>query len=197
VTWIILLTCAQGLVGCGRSDSSHSPLTPSPLLPSAPPPRSRSLSVDLTGNYLLTFEAGSSCDRLPQELRTRTYEARIGYSSSTGTTDWFHAELSGALFHEWAHVVVIAVAGNSVRFHFSDNIIVEKPAPDTYLMIAGFDQATSVEPPNLSTISASSDGFFEYCLTTSYVRAGSHCPSDAKVGAACRSTDSRWTLTRR
>lgn len=195
----ILVMCAQGLVGCGGSDSLLTPVTPSPQpLPPFPAPQ-RPL-VDLTGQYLLTFEAGTSCEQLPREFRSRTYEASIGYlgSNQSGTRDYFRGELRGASFHGDGHVIV-AVAANSVYLDFSDNLIIEKPAQDTYLAVAGGTGAASVEPSNLSTISASFDGFFDYCVTTSKV--GTYydygCPADAIVHSRCTPKDSRWTLTRR
>ena len=190
-------------VAVGAACSDHrSPVAPTAALApssSAPLPARQRPLVDLTGSYLLTFEAGTSCEQLPQEFRTRTYEASIGYAGprQNGTSDWFRAELSGAHFRDNWHVVMISVAGNSVRFDLSDNIIVETPAPDTYLIIAGSGGAASVEPANLSTISTSFDGFFEYCVTTSDSRSESLCPTDAIVRTICGSKDSRWTLIRR
>jgi hypothetical protein len=186
---------SQGLAGCGGSNSSLTPLSPSTPLPAAP----RQPVVDLTGNYVLTFDASSSCEQLPQELRTRTYMASVSYAGAAQnrTGDYFYADLSGARFQGEYSRVVIHVDGNAVRFDLSDNIVAEKPAPDTYLMIAGDDQAASIDPSDLSTISTSFRGSFEYCVTPSAFRPGSHCPHDAPVRAICQSEDSRWTLTRR
>jgi hypothetical protein len=199
--WTVLVIGAQALIGCGGSNAPNNPLNPSPPPPptATPTPPPRSLPVDLTGKYALTFEAAPSCEQLPPEFRTRTYTASIGYAgpAHSGTSHYFYAELSGARFHGEYSRLVINVAGNSVRFDLSDNIVAEKPAPDTYLMIAGSGGAAAVDPSDLSTISTSFDGFFEYCVTTSSFKPGSHCPVDVIARAACTSKDSRWTLTRR
>ena len=197
VAWAVLVMLGQGLAGCGRSDSLPTPLAPTPSTLQPAPQRPL---MDLTGNDMLTFEAGNSCDELPKEFRSRTYEASIGYlgPNQSGTRDYFGGELRGASFHGDGHVVV-AVAANSVYLDFSDNLIIEKPAPDTYLAVAGGTGAASVEPSDLSTISASFDGFFDHCVTTSKV--GTYydyrCPADAIVHSRCTPKDSRWTLTRR
>jgi hypothetical protein len=84
--WAIFVMCAPGLVGCGRSDPFATPGSPSPQSLAPFPVPQRPL-VDLAGQYLLTFEAGNSCEQLPREFRSRTYEASIGYAGSgqTGT----------------------------------------------------------------------------------------------------------------
>jgi DNA-binding beta-propeller fold protein YncE len=47
--------------------------------------------LDLNGNYVVTFEADSSCEQLPKELRTRTYEAEdwIQHGRPDGTRHYF------------------------------------------------------------------------------------------------------------
>jgi hypothetical protein len=205
VTWIILLTCAQGLVGCGRPDSSSIPSAPSPSTPPpapAPPPAPPSLRMDLTGDYGLTFEVGDSCEQVPKELRTRTYEARIEYYRSYGSTDNFLAELSGAAFRDqrpvWIEVTHRA-SGSSVWLDLapSDNVILEEPERGTYLMVAGGAGAASVEPTELSTISALFTGYFNYCVTTSEIGPQNQCSFDTMIRSLCKSENSRWTLTRR
>jgi hypothetical protein len=190
--WTLLVMCVHALTGCGRSEPSLTPLAPSPPAPRRP-------LVDLTGSYTLTFEAGTSCEQLPEELRTRTYLASISYAgpAQNRTGDYFYADLSGASFQGEYSRLVIHVVDNAVRFDLSDNIVAEKPASDTYLMIAGDDDATSVDPSDFSTTSSSFNGFFEYCVTTSPFRPGSHCPIDTVATAVCQAEDSRWTLTRR
>jgi hypothetical protein len=189
----LVIMLSHTLTGCGGAEHWPNPLTPS--VPTPQPPQ-RPL-VDLTGHYVLTFEAGTSCEHLPQEFRTRTYNASIGYAGPAQSGGvFFYAELSGAHFHGELSRLVLNVTGNYVRFDLSDNIVAEKPAPDTYLMIAGSGGAAAVDPSDLSTISTSFDGFFEYCVTTSSFKPGSHCPVDVIARAACTSKDSRWTLTR-
>ena len=197
VTWTIVAMCLTGVAAC-ESDSpsiptAHTLSTPPPAPRPLPPPRS--LPVDLTGNYALTFEVGSACDEVPKELRTRTYEARIGYYKSVGSADWFLTELSGAEVHSY-QPVVIEVSGNSVSVDLSDNVIVDEPSPGAYLATAGYGVA-SVQPTELSTISGSFTGFFKYCVETSGTEATNQCSIDTVVRGMCRSDNSRWTLTRR
>jgi len=193
VTWTIVAMCLTGVAACG-SDSSSIPLAPTPSTPPvaptppAPPP---TLAVDLTGNYTLTFEVGSGCGEVPEELRIRTYQARIEYDRSYGSTDTFAAALSGAAFHS-SSPVLINVTGNSVHVDLSDNVIVEEPSPRTYVAISGGDGVASVQPTQLSTISTSFTGHFKYCAGTQ-----NQCSIDAMVRGMCRSENSRWTLTRR
>jgi hypothetical protein len=195
VTWTIVAMCSTGVAACG-SDSPSIPTAPTlSTPPPAPPPPPRSLAVDLTGNYALTFEVGSACDEVPEELRTRTYEARIGYYKSVGSADWFRAELSGAEVHSY-QPVVIEVSGNSVSVDLSDNVIVDEPSPGAYLATAGHGVA-SVQPTELSTFSGPFTGFFKYCVETSGIGATNNCSIDTVVRGMCRSDNSRWTLTRR
>lgn len=125
VTWTIGAMCLTGAAGCGsESPSIPSAPTPTSPRPAPTPPPPRSLAVDLTGNYALTFEVGNACEQVPKELRIRTYEARIEYESSQGSTDTFLAVLSGAMFHSY-HPVLIDVTGNSALMELSDNMILE------------------------------------------------------------------------
>ena len=156
VTSTVIAMCLTGVAACGKSDSSLIPSAPAPLTPqSAPtPPPPRATLVDLTGDYALNVEAGKGCEEVPRELRTRTYEARIGYYKSVGSSDWFRAELSGANSYQ---PVVIELTGNSVSLDLSDNVILEEPSPGTYLATAGYGVA--FVPTELSTISGSFNGF--------------------------------------
>jgi hypothetical protein len=197
--WAILVMCAQGLVGCGRSDPFSTPVAPSPQS-LAPFPAPQRPLVDLTGNYVVTFEADSSCEQLPEVLRTRTYEASIGYigAERDGTRHYFRANLSGAHFESYARFFIIRVIDKVFFFDFSDSLIVEEPEPGTYLTIIGGAGDATVDPSDLSRISTPFEGHFLYCVTSSELTPPSFgCPADAIAYSACRSKNSRWTLTRR
>ena len=203
VTWTIVAMCLT-VAGCG-SDSPSIPSAPTPSTPPPapapppppPPPPRRSTTLDLTGNYALTFEAGNGCELVPKELRSRTYEARIRYHNSYESTDNFLAELSGVTFVNqqpvWIEVTQQA-SGTTVWLDLapSDNVILEELEGGAYFMAAGWEGLASVEPTDLSTISASLTGYFNYCLGTR-----NHCSFDAMLRSMCVSENSRWTLTRR
>ena len=202
--WTILVLCVQALIGCGESNPSSNPVSPSPLPPPipTPPPPPRSLAVDLTGNYALTFEVGNACEQVPKELRTRTYSAKIAYNSSYESTDVFLAALSGATVHNQLPVwieVTHGASGHTVWLDLapSDNVIFEEPQGGTYFMAAGWEGVASVEPADLSTISTPFTGYFNYCVATSEIGAQNQCSFDTMVRSLCKSDNSRWTLTRR
>jgi hypothetical protein len=158
--------------------------------------------VDLTGTYALSFEVGSACEQIPNELRNRTYEARIEYASSYESTDNFLAALSGATFHNQLPVWVEVThrpSGVSVWLDLAphDNVILEEPERGTYFMIAGADGVAFVEPTELSTISARFTGYFNYCVATSDIGPQNQCSFEKMVHNLCKSENSRWTLTRR
>jgi hypothetical protein len=191
----VLMTLGHGLVGCGGSNASYNPFSPSPPLPPPPLPP-RTLAVDLTGNYALTFDVGNACEEVPKDLRRRTYEATIAFSGSYGSADLFLAELSGATFRD-QRAVSIEVApqpsGYSVWLDFSDNVILEEPERGTYFMIAASGAAT-VQPTELFMISTPPiTGYFNYCV----VGPQNQCSSSVMVRSLCKSENSRWTLVRR
>lgn len=193
--WTVLVILVEGLAGCGGSDVPYNPVSPSPPTPPPPPPPF-SLAVDLRGDYDLTFEVGNGCEQVPNELRRRTFEATISYHSFYGSTDVFLAELSGATFHDQRPVWIEAMhreSGSSVWLNLVDTVILEVPERDTYFMVAGGNGVASVEPTELSTISTTFTGYFNYCV----VGPQNQCSSDAMVRNMCESKNSRWTLTRR
>ena len=203
VTWTIVAMCSTGVAACG-SNSPSIPTAPTqstpPPAPPQPPPRS--LAVDLTGIYALTFEVGNACEQVPKELRIRTYEARVDYKSTYGSIDSFLATLSGATFHNQLPVwidVTHGASGHSAWLDLapSDNVILEEPERGTYLMVAGADGVASVEPTDLSKISTPFTGYFNYCVATSEVGPQNHCSVDTMMRSLCKSENSRWTLTRR
>jgi hypothetical protein len=107
--------------------------------------------VNIAGDYTPTFMADSACeDRLPSDVRTRTYAATItrdlslSLSLSHPADTQFTAALSGASFDTYDNRVLIFVAGDYLSFDLSDNYVLEKVAPDTYRAIGGVGGAASV-----------------------------------------------------
>jgi hypothetical protein len=137
----LALLAATLLVAACESPTRPVPQRPTPASPIPAPPAPAAPApaglVDLRGEYTLTCEVGSGCAEVPKELRTTTDEASIRYHQSFGSSDLFHAYLSGAKFHEDQLPVWIEVAGNSVGIDLSDNAILEQPSPRAYLATAG------------------------------------------------------------
>ena len=192
LTWTVVAICSMGVAACG-SDSPSIPTAPTlSTLPPAPPlPPARSLAVDLTGTYALPFEVGQACEQVPKELRIRTYEARIEYKSSYGSTDSFLASLSGATFHNQLPVwidVTHGASGHSVWMDLapSDNVILDEPGRGTYLMVAGWDGMADVQPTDLSTISAPFTGYFNSWVATPEIGSQNQCSVDAMMRSLCK-----------
>ncbi len=159
-------------------------------------------SVNIAGDYTLTFTADGACaGQLPTEVRTRTYAATITPASSLTrpANTQFTAVLSGAELDTYYRMISIFVAGDYVDFDLSDNFLLEEVAPDTYLTIGGVG-AASVGTSGVSTISASFQGLFDYCVTKAEPNAGnlySCVPAEAIAHAQCASKNHRLILTRR
>ncbi len=159
-------------------------------------------SVNISGNYTLTFTADRACaDRLPPEVRTRTYAATIAPGSfpSRPANTYFTAALSGAELDTYYNFVSILVSGDYVDFDLSDNFILEEVTPDTYLRIGGVGDA-SVGTSGVATISASFRGVFDYCVTNAEPNRDniySCVPTETIAHAQCSSNNHRLTLTRR
>ena len=158
--------------------------------------------VNIAGDYTLTFSADSACaDQLPTDVRTRTYLATITPVSSLtrSANTQFTAALSGAELDTYYRMISIFVAGDYVDFDLSDNFLLEEVAPDTYLTIGGVG-AASVGTSGVSTISASFQGLFDYCVTKAEPNVGNlyGCvPAEAIAHAQCASKNHRLILTRR
>jgi hypothetical protein len=158
--------------------------------------------VNIAGDYTLTFTTDSACaDQLPTEVRTRTYVATItpALSLTRPANTQFTAALSGAELDTYDRMMSIFVAGDYVDFDLSDNFLLEEVAPDTYLTIGGVG-AASVGTSGVSTISASFQGLFDYCVTRAEPNVGnlySCVPTQAIAHAQCASKNHRLILTRR
>ena len=157
-------------------------------------------SVNIAGDYTLTFTADSACaDQLPTEVLTRTYAATITPSVTPPANTHFTALLNGADLDLYYRTISILVSGDYVDFDLSDNFIEEEVAPDTYLAIGGVG-AASVATSGAPTISASFQGLFDYCVTKAEpVQAGAYsCVSAQAIAhAQCASKNHRLALTRR
>lgn len=165
--------------------------------------------VDLSGNYTLTFIADGACPDFPSELRTRAYAARVTPGSTTANIPpdaVFTLDVSGGPFLAGYHDFVIGVAGDHVAFSLDarhNAALVEQVTPTTYLGFSGSAAATVGRSP-VSTISASFDGWIDYCVLGSPRDAYESCVPLHPQGNArpvyqtqCDSANHRLMLTRR
>jgi hypothetical protein len=84
-------------------------------------------AVALAGNYTLTFIADSACAKLPEEVRTRSYDATIspgdlswpGFPAQTGTS--FKVTPVGSAFPAGLNYFWLNVAGNFVAVVLGDH----------------------------------------------------------------------------
>ena len=130
------------------------------LAPLAPP-------VDIAGHYTLTFVADPACSDVPTELHTRTYAATIVPEARTNVpaNTSFALTVSGAPFLRTFDSFSIGVAGDYLGFFLHgghDPPIVEEIAANTYLAFSG-NASASLPSPAMSTISATFDGWINYC----------------------------------
>ena len=166
-------------------------------------------SVNLSGDYTLTFVADATCSDVPDEVRTRTYGATIAWNQSPNipANTSLEVTLSGASFLGNAKRFEIGVAGDYLGFSFGEGkSVVEQLPGNTYLSFSGSAAAT-VEP-GASTISTAFEGSIEYCATKSPVGSidygcgkspvtGQPIPGEVVAYALCESKNHRLILTRR
>ncbi len=123
--------------------------------------------ADLTGRYQLTFTAADHCTVLPDELRTRTYEATLTpYKTVYTPGDSHYTVTVSAPALAGVNNFVIGVAGDYLSFTLGDLHgsagLAEQLGTTTYLGIGGEAKA-SVATSEVSTISAPLDGFVDVC----------------------------------
>lgn len=167
--------------------------------------------VDIAGAYYLTFTADTSCTDLPDELRSRTYAARIerGRMSRFNPIDTtFLVTIEDVPVLGTFREFEIGVAGRYLGFFLHgghDPPVVEQLASTTFLAYSGSGSATVGAGP-ASTISAQFEGWIEYCVMQTsmgpYYNCGTNNSGEPIPGASitrshCDSKNHRLTLTRR
>jgi hypothetical protein len=158
--------------------------------------------VALDGQYTMTFTAASACDQLPPALRTRTYMATIGRTTSNHTL--FTIELSGAAFYPGYSIFSAVVADDTARFNvfswdafswwLEDHPIFERPTTSTYFGL--FGTATAPVPSSAIPISATFDGSFSYCAAATEPTTPNYPPL-CSAPIECKSPHHQLTLSRR
>ena len=160
----------------------------------APPAR-------IAGDYTLTFVADSACAGLPDDARTRTYEATVTLTSRPGdpANSRFDVTLTGGTFVEHYNSFTIGVVGDYIKTDIGDGHgapgLVDQIAPHAYLTI-GAEIATSVI--DTSTIAGSFVGTFERCeLPSEWGGTRYRCDGGAVSHARCFSQSHSFSLRRR
>jgi hypothetical protein len=160
-------------------------------------------SVSIVGNYTLTFAADSDrCPDLPDEVRTRSYEATI-FANDPGTNTSLQGSVKGTtsnisspgFFH-------VGVSGDYVTISadFDGPTIIERLGPGKYVSFDG-EGGASVGAPTLSNLSVPFNGAVEYCEqnpdSSSIQACWQRPPNVNVVDIRCVSQNLRLTLTRR
>jgi hypothetical protein len=107
------------------------------------------------GAYTLTFVADSTCDQIPNELRTFSWPATV----VPGENEIF------VFLSDSPSDLDIGVAGNTLAFMLEDPLVKHIP-PNTYLEVGG-SSIVSVDTPNVSAVTFPFDGTLDYCVLKS------------------------------
>ena len=149
------------------------------------------------GSYSVTVTADNSCTGIPDDLRTRTYNATVAPSRDHPSTLYI-VEVTGPSLAPFGFGM--RVAGNDFTFTIDSPIFLEHFAPFHYLEIAG-EGGTSVDVSPASTLAFTFTGSFEYCELRSEMGRTRNCyttPSEEKNAySQCVSAKDRMILTRR
>lgn len=167
------------------------------ILPAATP------TIDISGDYSLTFIADPACTGIPENLRNRTYAATIAPAvdarNPVGTFFW--AAIHGASFLAEQSRIPIGVAVDYVSFWLGEHgygaFLVERVTPDSYLQFDG-GAGVSVGTKAISTMSTTFQGSADYCVQTSEMGQYYACdPQRASTNVHCESNNHRLILSRR
>jgi hypothetical protein len=150
--------------------------------------------VSVAGDYTLTFIANSGCDKLPDEVRTRTYTTTIAPASAGGSGNgYFSGPVNGAL-QDW-NFLDVGVAGEYVAIWLET--LVEQITPNTFLSFGGLAAVTSIGITAESVMTLPFDGSIDYCVTKSAEGHYEDCYRGLATHAVCTSKNHQLILTRR
>jgi hypothetical protein len=155
--------------------------------------------ANLAGAYTLTVAANISCASLPDEARTRRYEALVT-PSSDATNSRFDVAIKGSPFVEGYDRFTIGVAGDYVAADVGDwghgsPGLVEQIAANTYLTIAGSFRGSATAEQALS---GAFHGIVERCQLKTAWGLSRNCEAGAPVAyETCGPMPHQLTFTRR
>jgi hypothetical protein len=182
--------------------------------------------LDFAGSHMVTMSADPACADLPSAARTRTYSvSAVLYPGGlpapgalpTGTA--YLVQMSGASFHpnpswlEYAYgTFPVWVSGDTLKFPLATFDgragLVEVTSSHSYVAFSG--NATASVAPGASTISATFDGWIEFCARRSPMSEADDgypgcelqdradpTPSEPVAYARCTSSNHQIVFTRR
>ena len=155
-------------------------------------------SVNIAGDYTLTFTAAGTCTDLPDIARTRSYRAAVTARPADGRSaiPGFDLKVIGPVVGNMTGFP-IGVAGNRLNLWLHarhDPPVVEDLGGNTYLAFSGGAE-TTVATSGMNPISAAFDGWIEHVVLTSPLGLW-YWPQQATSKATCDSSNHRVTLIR-
>ena len=157
-------------------------------------------TVNIAGDYRLTFIANGACTDLPDSVRTRSYRATVTARPSDGrsTVPGFDLKADGAQFIGILDGFQIGAAGTRLSLWLHgrhDPVIVEDLGGTTYLGFSGTAAAT-VANDGIVAIDTAFDGWIEHVVLGAPLGAW-YFPQPAVISkATCDSSNHRITLMR-
>lgn len=191
---LVLYVQALAAAACENRGSITAPTTIAPTSRNGDVPTPAVTVGRLSGEFTLTLTADTTCDSLPNELRTRTYRATLTvnpYWHAAAT--YYDIWISGPTFlHGFnsSERFYVGVTDDDASFGLGSvngqPAFVEQLSPTAYLAIGG--SASAALPSAVSSFAASMEGYVEYCVMTS--------PADAPVQGYLYDCVSDRVLTR-
>ena len=157
-------------------------------------------TVNIAGDYRLTFIADSACADFPEIARTRSYRATVTARPVDGRSavPGFDLKADGAQFIGILDGFPIGAAGTRMSLWLHgrhDPAIVEDLGDNTYLGFSGTAEAT-VTNDGIIAIDTAFDGWIEHVVLPSALGAWYFPQPPAISKATCDSSHHRMTLTR-
>jgi hypothetical protein len=157
-------------------------------------------TVNIAGEYTLTFTADSTCADLPEIARSRSYGVTVTAQPADGRTaiPGFEVKANGGRFLSTLDGFSIGAAANRLSFWLHarhDPTIVEDLGNNTYLAFSGVAETTASRDA-LSPITAAFDGWIEHLVLATPLTGPWYYPQPPASTSMCDSSNHRVTLTR-
>ena len=149
-------------------------------------------SINLTGNYTMTFTADSACTSIPGYARRRTFD--VTNSLASGST--YLVSVAGGQYGATApgggyfnNVLYAGMFEDTFALWLSDPPLWERFPQGSYLVVSGEADGSIAEFPARLTL----NGTFTYCAD----RTAADEPKCAVTEVVCRSSNHQLTVARR